>query len=74
MTLKWQALDEAVKQLRGILPSPARLAIRGHFEYEKAIQLGIEALERENQRRQELVELDMAKDIRLLPSETEEVL
>lgn len=38
-------IDEAIEQLKGMLPIPEVRAIRGQFEYEKAIQLGIEALE-----------------------------
>jgi len=60
-------IDEAIKQLRGLLPHPDTLSIREAFNYEKSVQLGIEALERckwnyENPQR---------ADLRRLPSEGE---
>ena len=38
-------IEEAIEQLKRMLPEPETLAIREPFNYQKAIQLGIEALE-----------------------------
>jgi len=56
-------LDEAIKYLKADKS--------GVVFNEKARQLGIEALEREKQFRQNLSEMGMERDIRLLPSEGE---
>ena len=46
MSKDGMTLEEAIEELRGIPAISEVQAIRGQFKYEKAIQLGIEALER----------------------------
>ena len=60
-------IDEAIKQLQGMQPSQETLAIREAFNYEKAVRLGIEALEMIQRAREYKLDI-VAKP---LPSETE---
>ena len=64
-------LDEAIKQLQGMQPSQETLAIREAFNYEKAVRLGIEALERIRDARKTLAEFGYVVPPDKLPSETE---
>ena len=60
--------EEAIKRLwmeKDLIPITA-------FDRQKALRLGIEALEREQAYRKHLTEMGCKKDIELLPSETEE--
>jgi len=65
--------EEAIEKTKGILPSKETLAIREAFNYEKGIQLGIEALERLKLLRENIPHRNTYALIeQLLPSETDE--
>lgn len=61
-------IDEAVKELKGMMPIPEVKAQRELFRHEKAIQLGIEALEAYQELRG-CTTIDV-EGIKRLPSET----
>ena len=65
-------IEGAIKQLQGMQPSQEILTIREAFNYEKAVRLGIEALERFKKIRGKSYTQVSIDDVwKPLPSETE---